>query len=222
MTIYIEGESATDVTSYNGLLLSVARWLDRDDLTERAPDFIRLAEGRFRDTLVMPDMEVQTTITPAASLALPSDFDSIRALGILGYPPIDQLSPADFYALPTQSDGTAATGQPVKMAIVAGNFAFWPTPDQTYSMLLTYRANLPALSLLNQSNWLLARRPDLYLFGTLLHAEFYGWNDERLPLIKAAIDEALNETIMAGVRRRYGSGPLTMKPAVSERVGRCW
>lgn len=217
MTIYIEGASATEITDYNGLLLSVARWLNRADLSERVPDFIRLAEGRFRDTLVMPDMETQIPLTPAVTVPLPSDFDSIRALGILGYPAIDQLAPADFYALPTQSDGAAITGRPSKMAIIAGNFAFWPAPDKTYSMLLTYRATLPALGLLNQSNWLLDRRPDIYLFGTLLHAEFYGWNDERLQLIKNALDEALGETIMAGVRRRYGSGPLTMKPAVSER-----
>lgn len=217
--IFLDSTPESDLTSYNGLSLTCARWLDREDLNVRVPDFIRMAEARFRDALVMPDMEVQVAITPAATVAIPADFDSIRSLGILGYPAMDQLSLADFYALPTQADGTAITGQPTKFAIVADKFAFWPVPDQTYSMLMTYRANLPGLSVSIQSNWLLARRPDLYLYGTLIHAEFYNWNDERLPLIKAAVDEALGETMMAGVRRRYGSGPLTMKPATSERIG---
>lgn len=217
--IFLDSTPESDLTSYNGLLLTCARWLDRDDLSPRVPDFIRMAEARFRDALVMPDMEVQTSITPAATLAIPTDFDSIRALGIAGYPAMDQLSLADFYAQPTQADGAPTTGQPTKFAIVADKFAFWPVPDKAYAMLLTYRANLPALNIGNQSNWLLVRRPDLYLYGTLLHAEFYGWNDERLPLIKSAVDEALGETMMAGVRRRYGSGPLTMKPATSERIG---
>lgn len=221
-TIFLDTTAESDLTSYNGLLQTCSRWLDRDDLTNRVPDFIRMAEARFRDTLVMPDMEVQVTITPAATVSVPADFDSIRSLGIPGYPAMDQQSLADFYALPSQANGDPTTGQPYKFAIVADKFAFWPVPDKTYAMLMTYRANLPALSIGTQSNWLLVRRPDLYLYGTLLHAEFYGWNDERLPLIKAAVDEALGETMMAGVRRRYGSGPLTMKPATSERSGIRW
>lgn len=219
MTIFIDAETADDLTTYDGLLLSVARWLERDDLTDRIPDFVRLAEARFRDVLVMPDMEVRISLTPAALVALPSDFDSIRALGIPGYAPMDQMAPSDFYALPNGADGTPPLAQPTKFAIDAGNFAFWPTPDKAYTAKLTYRANLPALNLISQTNWLYKRRPDLYLFASLLHAEFYGWNDARLPLMKTVVDEALGETMMAGVRRRYGSGPLTMKPAVNERVG---
>lgn len=222
MTLFIDSETLTNLTSYDGLTLSVQRWLERDDLVERIPDFVRLAEARFRDVLVMPDMEARVSLTPAPIVALPVDFDSIRALGIPGYPAMDQLSPADFYALRNGVGGTPPLGQPTKFVIDAGNFAFWPTPDKTYTAKLTYRANIPGLSLVNQSNWLLMRRPDLYLFGTLLHAEFYGWNDARLPLIKDAVDEMLGETMMAGVRRRYGSGPLTMKPATSERIGLRW
>lgn len=219
MTIFIDAETITDLTNYDGLLLSVQRWLERDDLTERIPDFVRLAEARFRRQLVMPDMEVQVPLTPAATVPLPIDFDSIRALGIPGYPAMDQLSLADFYALPNDANGNPTTGQPYKMAIVAGKFAFWPVADKAYSALLTYRANLPALSIATQTNWLLAKHPDLYLFGTLLHAEFYGWNDARLPIIKGEVDEILTEITISGTRKRYGAGPLTMKPAISERFG---
>lgn len=219
MTIFIDAETTDDLTTYDGLLLSIARWLERDDLTDRIPDFVRLAEARFRDVLVMPDMEVRVALVPAVSVDLPTDFDSIRALGIAGYAAMDQLTPSDFGALPVDTEGNPPESQPTKFAIVAGKFLFWPTPDKTYSATLTYRANLPALNILTQTNWLYKRRPDLYLFASLLQAEFYGWNDARLPLIKGAVDEMLQETMMAGVRRRYGAGPLTMKPAVNERVG---
>lgn len=220
--LFISGQTLTNLTNYDGLNLAMADWLERDDLTEKIPDFIRMAEARFRDVLVMPDMETQVSLTPAATVPLPADFDSIRQLGIKGYAAMDQLSPADFYGLPNDVNDQPPLAQPTKFAIVAGNFLFWPTPDKTYAATMTYRANLPALSLQNQSNWLFARRPDLYLYASLLHAEFYGWNDNRLPLIKSAVDEALQETMMAGVRRRYGSGPLTMKPATAERLGRSW
>jgi hypothetical protein len=222
MTIFIDSPPPSDLTSYDGVQTAMASWLERDDLTDRIPDFIRMAEARFRDVLVMPDMEKQVSLTPATSVPLPADFDSIRALGIPGYPAIDQLSPADFGALPVQPNNLPYTGQPTKMCIVAGAIRFWPTPDKAYAANFIYRANLPALSSTTQSNWLLERRPDLYLYASLLHAEFHGWNDVRLPTIKAAVDEALGETTMAGVRRRYGSGPLTMKPATSERSGWRW
>lgn len=224
-TIYLDAVPHTDLTDYNGLVTSIGKWLERDDLEGSIPDFIKLAEARFRRELVMPDMELQVPLTPAATVALPADFDSIRALGIAGYDAIDQLSLADFYALPLGANGEPQTGQPTKFAIVAGstagsqNFAFWPVPDKSYPALLTYRANLPSLTSISDTNWLLKSHPDAYLFGCLVQAEFFDWNDDRLPLIKGALDEIMSSIMVSGVRKRYGSGPLTMKPAVNERIG---
>lgn len=219
MTTFISGEIPSNLTTYIGLQAAVQKWLDRSDIVDLIPDFIRLTEARFRRELVMPDMEKQITITPAVTLPLPGDFDSIRSLGIVGYPAMDQLSLSDFYALPMQPDNLPESGMPTKFAIVAGQFAFWPTPDQTYAMKLTYRVNLPALTDAMASNWLLDQHPDAYLFGALVQAEFYGWNDDRLPLIKGAVDEILSSIMISGTRKRYGSGPLTMKPATSECIG---
>jgi len=219
VTIFIDADTVNDLTSFSGLKLVVASWLERTDLSDRIPDFVRLAEARFRRELVMPDMETQIAVTPAATVTLPADFDSIRAFGIPGYDAFIQRSPADFYALPNQPNGDPTLGQPTEFAIVAGKFAFWPVPDIAYSALLTYRACLPSLSLSMQSNWLLAKHPDAYLFGCLLQAEFHGWNDGRLPLIKSALDEILSEINVSGTRKRYGSGPLVMKSAVNERIG---
>jgi hypothetical protein len=219
MTIFIEAQQLSNLTNYVGLVTSVQRWLNRTDLQDDVPDFIRLAEARFRDVLVMPDQEVAVTLTPAASVPLPIDFDSIRSLGIPGYAPMDQVSPANFTALPVNPDNTPITGQPTRVMIAAGAMQFWPMPDKAYAANMVYRANLPALGPSVDSNWLLARRPDIYLYGTILQAEAYGWNDERVPLIKAALDEALGEAMQAGTRKRYGSGPLSMKPPTSERIG---
>jgi hypothetical protein len=66
-------------------------------------------------------------------------------------------------------------------------------PAVTGDAQITYKRALPALSNTITTNWLLTRAPDAYLFGALVHAEFYGWNDERLPLIKSALDEMIEE-----------------------------
>jgi len=220
--LFIVSGTAGRFDTYEGLILAVQDWLQRTDLASRVPDFVRLAEAQFRRDLVMPDMEVTVSLEPAASVALPIDFDSIRALGIRGYPAMDQLAPAAFQALPVQdTSGNAITGQPTKFAIVSGAFQFWPVPDKTYTATLTYLAKLVGLGTGNQANWLLDRHPDAYLYGTLLQAEFFGWNDERLPLIKGALDETLGSIMVSGARQRYGSGPLTMKTDVQERLGYC-
>lgn len=219
MTIFIDAQQLSNLTTYAGLVTSVQRWLNRSDLQNDVPDFIRLAEARFRRVLVMPDMETDIVVEPTASTPLPADFDSFRAFGIPGYQTLDQVSPATFSALPTNANGTPLTGRPEKFTVTAGVMRFWPVPDKAYAANLTYRANLPSLGPSLDSNWLLAKHPDAYLYATIIQAEAYGWNDERVPFIKAALDEALGEIMQAGTRQRYGSGPLTMKPPTNERIG---
>ena len=219
MTIFIDAQQLSNLTTYAGLVTSVQRWLNRTDLQDDVPDFIRLAEARFRRTLVMPDMEKAITVTPAATIDLPADFDSIRSFGIPGYAAFDQVSPADFNRLQLDGNGRPYTAQPTKISIDSGVIRFWPVPDKAYTANFTYRANLPSLGPSLDSNWMLAKHPDAYLYATILQAEAYGWNDERVPFIKAALDETLGEIMQAGTRARYGSGPLVMKPPTTERLG---
>jgi len=219
MTIFVDAQQLSNLTNYAGLVTSVQRWLNRTDLQDDVPDFIRLAEARFRRVLVMPDMETSVVVTPAASVMLPADFDSLRSLGIAGYAPLDQVSPATFSAYPLNGDGTPITGQPERFTIAAGVMRFWPVPDKAYAAQMTYRANLPSLSAAVDSNWLLAKHPDAYLYATIIQAEAFGWNDERLPMLKDALDETIAEITQSGTRQRYGSGPLSMKPPTNERIG---
>jgi len=218
MTIFVDAIQQSNLTNYAGLVTSVQRWLSRTDLQDDVPDFIRLAEARFRRVLVMPNMEADIVVTPTATLPLPVDFDSLRAFGIPGHAALVQVSPATFSALPVDGNGAPLTGQPQKFTITAGALRFWPRPDKAYAAQMTYRVNIPSLGPALDSNWLLAKHPDVYLYGTILQAEAYGWNDERVPLIKDALDEALAEVMQAGTRQRY-AGPLAMQPPTNERIG---
>lgn len=68
-------------------------------------------------------------------------------------------------------------------------------------------AALTPLSDSNPSNWLLARRADIYVYATLLQAEAHIVNDARLPLWKSALDEAIADLNAAGGRRRIATAP---------------
>ena len=71
----------------------------------------------------------------------------------------------------------------------------------------------------NTTNWLLAAHPDAYLYGTLLQAEGYLVNDERLPVWKLALEEALREIDSAGKRKQNGAAPLAPRGMFNIRRG---
>lgn len=210
--IFLDSTPESDLTSYNGLLLTCARWLDREDLNDRVPDFVRLAEARFRRVIRNPQREVDLTISLSGTTTLPSGFDGARSLTCadLLTPTIDQVTPEVF------RERTRYQGERSVFAIIAGNIEIAPAPTAPISAKLIYNATIPPLSIGNQSNWLFEDHPDIYLFATLLQAEFYNWNDDRLPLMKSAVDEFLGELEEQGKRRRYGPGPLVARPPVYE------
>ena len=219
MTTFIDTTTPGTLTDYNGLLDAIGKWLDRADFGASAPVFVQMAEARFRRDIVVPEMEKTVTLATGGSIALPVDFDSARSLYVLGEyrSNATQVAPSDFYNRPV-SDSNLPPGFPTVFTVVAGQILFSPAPTADAQAVLTYQAKLPSLSAAVATNWLLASHPDLYLYGSLLHAEFFGWNDERLPTYKAAVDEMIAEINMAGNRKRYGASPLVMKSAVKEWV----
>lgn len=201
--------------TYAGLRTAIAAYVDDATVEPHIADCITQAEARFRRVLVMPEMETQVTLQAAPSVTLPADLDSIRTLTVLGarQATMQPTSPTEFYGLPT-----AAAGAPSRYTVIGNALLSWPTPDAAYSALLTYYAKLPALSDANPSNWLLRDHPDLYLKAALAEAEFFGWNDERLPGIITWVDGTLAEVQAAGNRKRYG-GPLSMRANVRQVRG---
>lgn len=170
------------IDSYANLQTAVGNWLNRSDLTARIPEMIALAESEFRRKLDDLDQTVTGTITITDGAgALPADFGGLKSIDG------DFDDDAVIY---TFADGNILTN-----------------PEVTGTADIIYKRSLPALSDSATSNWLLVRAPDAYLFGSLLQAEFYGWNDERLPLIKSRLDEILDQLWVDSERRRFGPAP---------------
>jgi hypothetical protein len=97
-------------------------------------------------------------------------------------------------------------GCPNIYAIADGQITVAPSSDD--DVTLHYYQKLTPLSADNETNWLIASHPDIYLFGTLVLAEAYIWDDPRISLWKSAFDEAMDSLRKHGVRKRHGGGPL--------------
>ncbi len=191
------------ITTYSELQAAVTGWLQDDTLTAAVPDFIALAEAEFNRVLRVPAMEAVTTLATVAAtetVDLPADFRLMKSLTLQTNPakPIaggNLASVVEMHGL--------QSGEPLQYAISDGKLYLGPIPDGVYNLRLTYWQAIPALSVSVPSNWLLAAHPDLYLFASLMQAEFYGWNDGRLPLIKARADELLVQVNEEGKRAAF-------------------
>jgi hypothetical protein len=201
-----------DPGTWTELKASLAEWLNRSDLTAKIPELIALAERKFNRIIVTPEREATVTSTVSSeTLALPSDFWQLRSIHLTTDPrqPLTQVSPMVLRS--EYADQT--TGEPRVFAIENGAFIFGPAPDASYTLNITYIKTIPPLNASTASNWLLEKHPDIYLYGSLLAAEAYLWNDARLPVWKDALDEAIAELADAGNRYRM-SGPMRLRSPV--------
>jgi hypothetical protein len=197
------GKHIMTITTYDDLVDAIVDTLVDAELAAKAPRFIALAEARFDRLLFNLEGEgIATAVASAGvgSVGLPNDFKKMRSLHIEDAPSVvlSQMSLDDLRGLWLD----AAPARPENYAIVEGELQLGPVPDEDYTLTMTYSKGVLALSPTNQSNWLLTAHPDLYLYSALIHAEFHGWNDERLPLIKSGVDEMVAEIQAADAIRR--------------------
>jgi hypothetical protein len=169
------------ITNYSELQASVASWLNRGDLSANIPDFITLAEAQLSTDLKTRSMETKATLSTVAgtkTVALPTDMLEMRRLQVVGTynQPLSYRSPDEL----SYDFSANASGQPVVFTVVGGNAELAPIPDAVYSLELTYQQRIPALSALNNTNWLLTNWPNAYLYASLIAATPFIMNDARL------------------------------------------
>jgi len=195
------------LNSYTALQTAILDWLGRpgDPLVQPAvPDFIALFEEEARDRLRTQFNDVTDVELPPLSpglFALPDDAESIRRVVYDGTQ-LEYLPAWDLSEL---------IGAPMWYTIEGTSLQLGPTPDTNLSAFIDYWAGLPALGPSVPSNWLLARWPSLYLFGSLACAEAYTGNDERvsgwIQQREAGFERVRREAIGA----RLGGAPLVMR-----------
>ena len=73
---------------------------------------------------------------------------------------------------------------------------------------ILYWQRIPSLSDETPTNWLLLRRPDIYLMTALANSEAFLKNDPRTQLWGSASTQAIEEFLKADDRERYSGSPL--------------
>jgi hypothetical protein len=206
------------ITTYAELQTATANWLDRTDLTARIPEFIELSEANFNRVIRSPDMVTKDDSFSITSRynTLPSDTLEIVRI-VLDLTPVIVLEYMTPEEISERRVSMSATGKPYYFTVIGGSsnqLEVVPSPDSTYTSSIVYYTRIAALSDSATSNWLLAAHPDIYLFGTLVEAEPYLKNDERMPMWTSRLDKALTALRLQGERELHTGSSLRMRSRV--------
>ena len=198
------------ISNYSELQTAVANWLDRDDLAARIPEFISLCEARFNRSLRIRAMEtLDTSVTTTAgtsTIALPTGYVQMRDVHLIANPlvQIQYVTPEIINRIYAGS----LSGRPEVYTIIGDTIKFGPTPDVEYSVSMLYYKTFDALSDGSPTNWVITNAPDIYLYGTLLEAEPFLMNDQRIQLWATAFTESVNKLQEQDNKDRHSGSAL--------------
>jgi len=197
------------IGTFAELKVAAANWLDRSDLTDRIPEFISLAEARFNRILRIRDMEtVSTAISTAEGTReydLPTGFVQMKEFHLTTDPltPLSYITPE----MMTRMQAGSTKAKPEVFTIIADKVRLGPNPDAVYTTSMLYYKTFTALSASNTTSDMLTNNPDVYLYGTLLEAEPFIMNDERVALWATAFKQAIDDIQFQDNKDRH-SGSL--------------
>jgi hypothetical protein len=195
--------------TYANLQASIASWLNREDLASQIPDFIALAEAKFDRELRVNAM-VGREVTTASSdyVELPSDWLQTISAAITSpantYSALRYIGPEEYNDL--RNDGLTGTSR--MYTIINNNMLLLPAPEASVTIEIIYYKQIPALSGSVATNWLLQRSQDLYLYASLIQAEAFLQNDERIQLWAGAVERIIADMKMESERDKRPQGAL--------------
>jgi hypothetical protein len=196
--------------TFDNLVKTIIDYSHREDLGTRVNDFILLAEAEMRsnptEALKLNTGEVVSellTSTTVKTIDLPVGFQSSRQFSITIENSIVDLK----FRTPDQLVQRDDTGTPCFFTIRANKIEFDILPDQVYTVTVTYFAEFVPLSDTNQTNIVLAKYPNIYLFGALRHAFIYTQDVEQMVPYTSDFISAIASANLAEKSARYGPQP---------------
>lgn len=193
------------IGTYTELQAAVAGRMNRGDLGSAVTEGIAACVGRLNRDLRHPEMvTVNTSFAASARLtSLPTDYLQMESPPILNYNGVQEL---EFIsgALDARIDDRRTSGIPKRYSIRGTKIELSPTPSGAFTLELSYFGAITQFSNGSDTNWLLTKYPDVYLYGSLVHTALLMMDDQRLNYYKPIFEEALSEVAVAGKYARFG------------------
>jgi hypothetical protein len=160
------------IGTYTELQTAIANWIDRTDMSTRIPEWIALAEADINTELDVRTVETDQSLSLTSSnrsVSLPVGFrEALNLWPEYSYgrgEPLRRVMPE----LLIDSD---TSGEPRLWCVGGSTITFDCPADQTYTYTLRMRAGV-TLSAGTPTNLILTSYPNVYLYGSLIHAATY-------------------------------------------------
>lgn len=210
------------ISTFAELKSSIADFLNRSDLTTVIPSFISLAEAQINRDVRHWKMSNVTAVSFASgqkTANMPADWlETSHAewtynSALYRQYPLEYASGTTVRERHDNSDDRQA--KPTQFYHVGASssiaLSLYPIPDAAGFVYLTYTQKVPALSDSATTNWLLSDAPDVYLYGSLLHAAPYLQEDNRVNVWAQLYGAAVKQLNESSDKAKYSSDSLGMR-----------
>ncbi len=196
--------------NYDNLRKAVIGQTHRNDLLIKFNDFLAIAEVEIRsnsdESLKMNLNEKVSTASVDTStrfLALPNGFQSSRKFTIT----IDDRINGLEFRTPDQLFIRNGTGTPYFFTVRNNEIEFDILPDENYTVTITYTSDLIPLSASNQTNDILTKYPNIYLYGCLKQAFIFTEDTDQSVIYDGLFSEAIGSANMSEHDAKYPTQP---------------
>lgn len=183
---------AAEAMTYDSLVEDVITYSERDDTSfvAQIPRLIMLTEQSIAaqiKTLMQLNVVNTTLIVNDPVIQKPARWRKTVSMKVNGQPVLNRSM--DYV---TQFQTESDNGQPLYYGDYDyDHWALAPTPDDDYSLQIIYYSRIQPLDVTNQENLLTREAPQALLYGTLLQAQGFIKNQEKLAMWKGYYDEAI-------------------------------
>ena len=206
------------INTYEDLIGQIESCLADTSVSTQSRTLIQLAEKQFDFLLNTLDQETRSeanTVGGERYLEIPPDFSGAKRITLLQN---GLRIPLIFDSEIDKRYGAIPSGQPEVYSIEGTEIAFGPIPDGAYLLEILFIRDIRPLSDDNPTNFLLSVAPHLYLWDSLVLAEAWLHNDERIPVWKQFAQEALAGLLRWDRGNRYPSRIFTQHGYGTQRV----
>lgn len=168
------------IIDYDSLVLNVSDYIARNDLEDYYPTFIQLTENRLNSALKVPGMETETTLTLGVdgTVATPATYVEWIMVNWKAAPAgrVQRLRYVEANS-PEFTHRFRPNGAPQYYTVAGGKIRTAPGRAGTIDAVFYQR--VPSLTPTAQTNWLIQKAPQLYLYGVIAEAYSFQKDEAR-------------------------------------------
>jgi len=210
MTIVLSSSSSSSfgINNYGDLKEKTALWLNRTNLTDSLPDFVRLAETTIRRDVRTRVQEIYLSDTATdATIPSPDLLLDVRRLVVAGRRKT-YITPDDY------ADLDAASSQADHFTIIGESiYVLGGTTGAAYTML--YWKAFEAFVEDTDSNWLLQNAPEVYLWASCKEGAEFLKDFEAADRFQGKYNAAAAALNSSEKNMRYSGSSMVVRPAGS-------